>query len=126
MTKAGFEGYFTNHYLMQSSTWGLYQSSVSEQVNVETTGHQSFDRVREYKYKSSTLKWKASEILQGAFPKKVEKDVEGKEEELFENHVKHNKEKEMGLNKKVLEEKNDEEDYYLSVEIRTNSTKIVI
>ncbi|RMX38781.1 hypothetical protein pdam_00022103 [Pocillopora damicornis] len=67
-----------------------------------------------------------SEILQGAFPKKVEKDVEGKEEELFENHVKHNEEKEMGLNKKVLEEKNDEEDYYLSVEIRTNSTKIVI
>ena len=56
MTKAGFEGYFTNHYLMQSSTWGLYQSSVSEQVNVETTGHQSFDGVREYKYKSSTLK----------------------------------------------------------------------
>ena len=29
---------------------------------------------------------------------KVEKEVEGKEEELFKNHVKHNKEKEMGLN----------------------------
>ena len=103
----------------------MYQSCVSEQVNVETTGHQSFER-REYKYKSSTLKWKASEILQGAFPKKVEKDVEEKEEELFENHVKHNEEKEMRLNTKVLEEKNDEEDYYLSVEIRTNTTKIVI
>ena len=64
--------------------------------------------------------------MQGAFPKKVEKDVEEKEEELFENYVKHNKEKEMGLNTKVLEEKNDEEDYYLSVEIRTNTTKIVI
>ena len=39
---------------------------------------------------------------------KVEKDVEGKEEELFEKHVKH------------------KEDYNQSVEIRTNSTKIVI
>ena len=29
---------------------------------------------------------------------KVEKEVEGKEEELFKNRVKHNKEKEMGLN----------------------------
>ena len=52
--------------------------------------------------------------------------MEEKEEELFENHVKYNEEKEMGLNTKVLEEKNDEEDYYLSVEIRTNTTKIVI
>ena len=40
--------------------------------------------------------------MQGTFPKKVEKDVEGKEEELFENHVKHSKEKDAGLNAEVL------------------------
>ena len=39
-------------------------------------------------------------------PEKVEKDVEGRE-----NHVKHNEEKEMGLNAKVFEEKNCEEVY---------------
>ena len=39
-----------------------------------------------------------SEIQRGTFPEKVEKDIEGQEDELFENHVKHNEEKEMGLN----------------------------
>ena len=63
----------------------------------------SFDGVREYKCTSSTLKRKAREILQGRFPRKVEGDVEGKEREEFENHVKHNEEKEMGLNAKVFE-----------------------
>ena len=59
--------------------------------------------MREYKCTSSTLKQKAREILQGRFPRKVERDVEGKEREEFENHVKHNEEKEMGLNAKVFE-----------------------
>ena len=45
---------------------------------------------------------------------------------MFENHVKHNEEKVMGLNAKVFEEKNNEKDYGKSVEIRTNTTKIVI
>ena len=45
-------------------------SGVPEQVNVETTGHRSI----------------------------VEKDVEGKDKELFENHVKHNEEKKMRVN----------------------------
>ena len=53
--------------------------------------------------------------MQGTFPKKVEKDAEGKEEESFENHVKCNEEKETGLNAKVFEEKNIEEDYNHSV-----------
>lgn len=64
--------------------------------------------------------------MQGRFPRKVEKDVEGNEEELFENHVKHNEEKVMGLHAKVFEEKNNKNDYGKSVEIRTNTTKIVI
>ena len=64
--------------------------------------------------------------MQGRFPRKVEKDVEGNEEELFENHVKHNEEKVKGLNEKVFEEKNNEKDYGKSVEIRTNTAKIVI
>lgn len=36
---------------------------------------------------------------------------EANEWELFENNVKHNEEKEMGLNAKICEEKNNEEDY---------------
>ena len=55
---------------------------------------------------------------------KVEKDVEGKEEELFGNHVIHIKEKEMGLNAKVFEEKNNKEDYIQSVETKINTNKI--
>ena len=64
--------------------------------------------------------------MQGRFPRKVERDVEGKEREEFENHVKHNEEKEMGLNAKVFELKINEDNYNQSVEIRTNTTKIVI
>ena len=47
-----------------------------EQVIVETTYHLSYDGVREYKCTSSTFKRKASEILQGTIPKKVEIDAE--------------------------------------------------
>ena len=36
---------------------------------------------------------------------------------MFENHVKLNEEAEMGLNAKVFEEKNNEEDYNHSVEL---------
>ena len=60
--------------------------------------------MREYKYISSTLKRKANEILRGTVPNKVQKDVEGKEEELFENHLKHNEEKSAHLNANVFEE----------------------
>ena len=72
MRKAGFEGHFTNHSLRRSCATQLYEGGVPEQVIVETTGHRSCDGVREYKCTSSTLKRKASEILQGAIPKKVE------------------------------------------------------
>ena len=61
-----------------------------EQVIVETTGHRSSDGVREYKCTSSTLNRKASEILQGTIPKKVEMDVKEKEEKLFNNDVNKN------------------------------------
>lgn len=81
--------------------------------------------MKEYKSVSSTLKRKANEILPGTVPNKVQKHVEGKEEELFENHVKHNEEKGEGLNAKVCEEYNKDEDCNQSVEIRANSTKIV-
>ena len=56
MTKAAFEGHFTNHSRRRSSATCLYQSGVPKQVIVETTGHQSFDGVRECT--SSTLKRK--------------------------------------------------------------------
>ena len=80
---------------------------------------------REYRCTTSTLKGKANEVLQGTFPKRVEKGVEGKEEELFENPVKYNEEKEMGLSVKMFKNKN-EEDYNQSVEIKTNIIKIFI
>lgn len=60
--------------------------------------------MKEYKCISSTLKRNAIEISQGTVPNKVQKDVKGKEEELFENYVKHNEEKGEGLNAKVCEE----------------------
>ena len=78
MRKAGFEGHFTNHSLRRSCATRLYEGGVPEQVIVETTGHRSCDGVREYKCTSSTLKRKASEILQGATPKKAEIDVKEK------------------------------------------------
>ena len=95
-----------------------------EQVIRETTGHRSCDGVREYKCTSSTLKRKASEILQGSIPKKVEMDVKEKVENLFKNDVKQQTE-EMGLNENVFQEKQNE-DYNQSIVISTNSTKIVV
>ena len=55
--------------------------------------------------------------MRGTCPEQVEKDVAGKGEELFENHVKLNEGKEIGLNTNVFEEKNNEEDYNHSVEL---------
>ena len=124
MRKAGFEGHFTNHSLRRSCATRLYDGGVPEQVIRETTGHRSRDGVREYKCTSSTLKRKASEILQGSIPKKVEMDVKEKVENLFKNDVKQQTE-EMGLNENVFQEKQNE-DYNQSVVISTNSTKIVV
>ena len=42
VTKVAFEGHFTNHSLRRSSATRFYQSRVTEQVIVETTGHRSF------------------------------------------------------------------------------------
>ena len=61
--------------------------ATTSQVIVETTGHRSCDGVREYKCTLSTLKRKASEILQGATPKKAEIDVKEKDVKLFNNDV---------------------------------------
>ena len=47
----------------------LYDAGIPEQVIQETTGHRSSDGVKAYKCTSSSLKRKASEILQGTLPK---------------------------------------------------------
>ena len=131
MRKAGFEGHFTNHSLRRSCATRLYEGGVPEQVIVETTGHRSCDGVREYKCTSLTLKRKASEILQGATPRKAEIDVKEKNEKLFNNDVeqRYGEQREEtglhGLSEKVLDE-NQNEDYNQSVVISTHSTKIVI
>ena len=69
MKKTGFEGHYTNHSLRRSSASRLYDAGMPEQVIQETTGHRSSDGVKAYKCTSSSLKRKASEILQGNLPK---------------------------------------------------------
>ena len=63
------EGHYTNHSLRRSSASRLYDAGMPEQVIQETTGHRSSDGVKAYKCTSSSLKRKASEILQGNLPK---------------------------------------------------------
>ena len=48
MTKAAFEGHFTNHSRRRSSATWLYQSSVPKQVIVDTTSHRSLDGLENY------------------------------------------------------------------------------
>jgi hypothetical protein len=68
MKKAGFEGHYTNHSLRCSSATRLYDAGIPEKVIQEMTGHRSSDGVKAYKCTSSSLKRKASEILQGTLP----------------------------------------------------------
>ena len=67
MKNAGFEEHYANHSLRRSSASRLYDAGMPEQVIQETTGHRSSDGVKAYKCTSSSLKRKASEILQGKF-----------------------------------------------------------
>ena len=69
MKNAGFERHYTNHSLRRSSASRLYDAGMPEQVIQETTGHRSSYGVKAYKCTSSSLKRKASEILQGNLPK---------------------------------------------------------
>ena len=85
MTKTTIKGHFKTHYLTQAK---FRHALLPEQDIVETTGRRSFHGVKEYKSTTSMLKQKVCEILQGRFPKKAER------KELFQNHVKHNEEKE--------------------------------
>ncbi|CAB4009430.1 zinc finger MYM-type 2-like, partial [Paramuricea clavata] len=68
MEKAGFEGHYTSHSLRRSSATRLYDAGILEQVIQEMTGHRSSDSVKAYKCTSSSLKRKASEVLQGTLP----------------------------------------------------------
>ena len=51
---------------------------------------------------SSTLKRKASEILQGGIPKKVEMAAKEKDEKVFKNDVEQKCNEEMRLSEKVF------------------------
>ena len=89
MKNAGFEGYFTNHSLHRSCATRLYNAGFPEQVIQETTGHRSSDGIKAYKCTSSSLKRKASELLQGVqctFPE-AERGVKCKNgaRDLYEN-----------------------------------------
>ena len=81
-SRARFDGHYSDHSLRQSCTSAtrLYGGGVPEQLSQETTGHRSSDAVRAYKCTSSTLKRKASEILQGSLSKKALIDVEKTDE----------------------------------------------
>jgi hypothetical protein len=89
MKNAGFEGYFTNHSLRRSCATRLYHAGFPEQVIQETTGHRSSDGIKAYKCTLSSLKRKASELLQGVqctFPE-AERGVKCKNgaRDLYEN-----------------------------------------
>lgn len=111
MKNAGFEGHFTNHSLRRSCATRLYNAGISEQVIQETTGHRSSDGVKAYKCTSTSIKRKASEILQGSDLRKVEVNTEGE--------------------KKICLKKNTENDVSdlccdQSLVINTGCTKIVV
>jgi integrase len=89
MKNAGFEGYFTNHSLRRSCATRLCDARFREQVIQETTGHRSSDGIKAYKCTSSSLKGKASGLLQGVqctFPE-AERGVKCKNgaRDLYEN-----------------------------------------
>ena len=69
MKKAGYERYFTNHSLRRSCATRLYDAGIPDQVIQKTIGHRSSDGVKAYKCTSSSLKRKASEILQEPYQK---------------------------------------------------------
>ena len=66
MKKAGLKGHFTNHSSRRSCATRLYEQ-VPEQVIQEKRGHRSSDGIKANKCTSSSLKRKASELLQGSF-----------------------------------------------------------
>ncbi len=62
ITKAGLDGYFTNHSLRSTAVTCLYQGGVKEQVITEITGHRSL-AVRGYKRTHKDQRYRASQIL---------------------------------------------------------------
>ena len=81
-SRARFDGHYSDHSLRHSCTSAtrLYGGGFPEQLSQETTGHRSSDAVRAYKCTSSTLKRKASQILQGSLSKKALIDAEKTDE----------------------------------------------
>ena len=115
MTNAGYKGHFTNHSLRRSCATRLYDAGIPEQVIQETTGHRSSDGVKAYKCTSTSLKRKASEILQGNLHK-IETSTSMEVEEVKK--------------KKYVKETDDGESFVTgsnqSIVISTDSTKIVV
>ena len=70
---AGIKGKFMNHSLRATSASRMYQSSVSEQVIKEITGHRS-DCVRIYKKTSRKLLEDASKMIAGCSSENCEKE----------------------------------------------------
>ena len=65
MTKAGFNGFYTNHSLRATTATRLFQNDVSEQLIMNQTGHRS-TAVHAYKRISDEQKQQVSAVLQGA------------------------------------------------------------
>ena len=64
-TKAGIDGYKTNHSLRVSTATRLYVHGIDEQLIMERTGHRSIDGVRAYKRSSVAQQEVLSRVLNG-------------------------------------------------------------
>ena len=61
---AGFNGFFSNHFLRATATTRLYLAGVDEQLIAEKTGHRSLS-VRNYKRTSEDQEKLVRDIVQG-------------------------------------------------------------
>ena len=62
-SKAGIDGFHTNHSLRATSATRLFSAGADEQLIMERTGHRSVDGVRSYKRTSDHLNEEVSDIL---------------------------------------------------------------
>jgi hypothetical protein len=63
-SKAGIEGYYTNHSGKRTCATTLYQAGVPEQEIMNRTGHRSVESVRKYKRASNDMLKDISNMLE--------------------------------------------------------------
>ena len=69
-SKAGLEGFYSNHSLCATAAIRMYAANLPEQLICERTGHR-VDAVRSYKRSSDAQHQSASDGVQGVKRKKI-------------------------------------------------------